>query len=90
MNNLVLPCSLPMLTHRGWPARPRPVWQVVETAMQTGCIMAGCLREAEKEACFLFENVCVLFCLLSQRSDSGEPKTLFPLHPAFREVARDI
>ncbi len=70
VNNLVLPCSLTTLIHRGWPARPRPAWQGVEMAVQTGCIRAGRLWEAEKEVFSLFENVCVLFCPLSQRSDT--------------------
>ncbi len=29
--------------HKGWPARPRPAWQEVKTALKTGCIREGCL-----------------------------------------------
>ncbi len=73
VNNLILPCSLPTLTHRGWPAWPRPMWQGVETAVQTGCIREGRLWEAEKEACSLFENVGVLFFMPLQWSDTWAP-----------------
>ncbi len=54
------------------------------------------LMGGRKGSLLSFEN-CVLFCPLSQRSDtwallraSEEPKTHFPLHPELCEVARDI
>ncbi len=44
------------------------MWQGVETAVQTGCIRAGCLWEAEKEVCSLLKMYVFYFV----RNHSGQ------------------